>query len=246
MSHSVRVDDLWESYLRHHGHKPITLQELVTRGFRRNKSERFWALRGVSFAVAPGSTLGIIGSNGAGKSTLLRLIGGVLKPDRGSIDVRGRIGPLLDLGSGFHPDLTGRENILISGVIGGLTRRQVRERFDSIVDFSELGDFIDSPVRTYSNGMYLRLAFSVATHIDAQILLLDEILAVGDYSFRRKCFARLQEFRRVGCTTILVAHDPTPLLELCDDAIWLNQGQLAMRGRPQEVLDAYTSASDAA
>ncbi len=187
MRGTVVVQGLGKQFRRYHRDRPVTLKEAVVRGLRQMKPvEQFWALREVSCSVAAGRTIGVIGNNGAGKSTLLRLIGGVGRPDEGSVQVHGRIGALLDLGVGFHPDLTGRENVFVSGVIAGLTRHEVAQRFDSIVAFAELQQSIDSPLRTYSSGMQMRLAFAVAIHTEPEILLIDEVLAVGDLAFQRK------------------------------------------------------------
>jgi lipopolysaccharide transport system ATP-binding protein len=185
--------------------------------------------------------LGIIGVNGAGKSTLLRLIGGVGKPDEGGIVVNGKIGALLDLGTGFHPDLTGRENIYISGVIAGLLRQQVSDRFDEIVEFSELAEFIDHPVRTYSTGMLMRLAFSVAVHTEPDILLIDEVLAVGDIAFQRKCLERITQFKSQGCAILLVSHDMATVRQLCDEALWLQKGLQRAHGPTDVVVGQYVA-----
>jgi lipopolysaccharide transport system ATP-binding protein len=203
--------------------------------------EEFWALREVNFRVAQGDMVGIIGRNGAGKSTLLRLIGGVGRPDEGSIEVQGRIGAFLDLVAGFRPDLTGSENVFVGGVIAGLTRREVSQRFDSIVAFAELEDFIDNPLRAYSTGMRMRLAFSVAVHTDPEVLLIDEVLAVGDLAFRNKCFERITQFQREGCTILLVSHDVDQIRDLCDEALWLRDGRLVSHGDPEMVVGKYAA-----
>ena len=189
--------------------------------------------------------VGVIGPNGAGKSTLLRLIGGVGRPDEGRVKTRGQIGALLDLGAGFHPDLTGRENVFVSGVIGGLTRREVVERFDAIVAFSELEEFIDCPLRTYSSGMQMRLAFAVAVHVEPEVLLIDEVLSVGDLSFQTKSFERITYFKAKGCTIIFVSHNHKAVRELCDEALWLNCGRLMARGPAGLVVDQYVAATEA-
>ncbi len=199
MSIAIAVQGLGRQFRRYHLDRPWTLQEAVQRGLRRMApAEHFWALREVSFSVAHGHALGVVGPNGAGKSTLLRLLGGVGRPNEGTIEVHGRIGALLELGAGFHPDLTGRENLFINGLISGLTRSEVTTRLDSIVDFAELQDFIDNPLRTYSSGMQMRLAFAVAIHTDPEIFLIDEVLAVGDLSFQRKCLERITQLKRAG------------------------------------------------
>ncbi len=216
----------------------------MAKGLRRMRSvERFWGLRDVSFTVGAGKTVGIIGSNGSGKSTLLRLIGGVGKPDTGRIDVQGRIGALLDLGAGFHPDLTGRENAVLAGILNGLTRRQVMDRFDSIVAFAEVEEALDNPIRTYSSGMQLRLAFAVAVHTEPDILLIDEVLSVGDMAFQRKCLDRIAQFKASGCSILLVSHVGSTVQDLCDEAVWLNGGRLMAQGLADDVVRQYTAHS---
>ena len=245
MESAVVVENLSKQYYRYHTDRPWTLHEALVKGLRRLRpAERFWALREVSFSVAPGRMLGIVGANGSGKSTLLRLIGGIGRPDEGFVRTSRRIGAMLDLGAGFHPDLTGRENVFVNGVICGLTRRQVAERFDSIVSFAELEEFIDNPIRTYSTGMQMRLGFAIAVHADPEVLLIDEILSVGDHSFQRKCFDRIAQFKAQGCTIIFVTHDTETVCELCDEAIWLNGGRLMVHGHPEEVVDRYIAAAD--
>ena len=246
MDYPVVVRGLSKQFCRYPANRPQTLHEALIKGLRRIQPvERFWALRDVSFSVAPGNTLGIVGPNGSGKSTLLRLIGGIGRPDEGNFEVRERVGALLDLGAGFHPDLTGRENVLISGVISGLTRREVALRFDSIVAFAELEAFIDNPIRTYSTGMQMRLGFAIAIHSEPEILLIDEILSVGDHSFQRKCFDRIAEFKSEGCTIILVSHDSQLVRESCDEALWLSSGRVVLHGRPDVVVNQYIDEADA-
>ena len=201
--------------------------------------ETFTALEGVSFEVPKGSTFGVIGENGSGKSTLLKLMAGITKPTRGHLAVQGRISALIELGAGFHPEISGRENVAINGIMLGLTRRQVQERFDDIVAFAELQDFIDAPVKTYSSGMYMRLGFSVAIHVDPDVLLIDEVLAVGDEAFTRKCLDKIGEFRRRGKTIVLVTHSLGLVEKMCDEAMWLRHGHKADIGDPKRVVDAY-------
>jgi lipopolysaccharide transport system ATP-binding protein len=240
MSDAIRVNGLAKQFRRYPADRPHTFKEVLTRGLRGLKPlEQFWALHDVSFSVAAGRMLGIIGGNGAGKSTLLRLIGGVGRPDRGSIQVRGRIGALLDLGIGFHPELSGRDNVFISGVIAGLTRRAVMQRFESIVAFAELQQFIDSPLRTYSTGMQMRLAFAIAVHTTPEVLLIDEVLAVGDASFQRKCLERIAQFKAEGCAIVLISHDTSLVRDLCDEALWLRAGRVAAHGSPEMVIEQY-------
>jgi lipopolysaccharide transport system ATP-binding protein len=246
MHYAVVVESLGKQFYRSHPDRPRTLHEALVKGLRGlQHSEGFWALQDVSFNVKPGRALGIIGSNGSGKSTLLRLIGGVGKADKGSVVVNGRIGALLDFGAGFNPDLTGRENVIVGGVIAGLTRREVSKRFDSIVAFAEIEPFIDNPLRTYSSGMQMRLGFAVAVHVEAQVLLIDEVLSVGDHAFQHKCLDRIGRFKADGCTIILVSHDTELVREFCDEALWLNSGRLVARGRPEMVVDRYIAAADA-
>jgi ABC-type polysaccharide/polyol phosphate transport system ATPase subunit len=201
--------------------------------------QTFTALEGVSFEVSPGAAFGVIGENGSGKSTLLKLMAGITKPTRGSLHVRGRISALIELGAGFHPEISGRENVVINGIMLGLTRREIDERFDEIVDFAELRDFIDAPVKTYSSGMYMRLGFAVAIHVDPDVLLIDEVLAVGDEGFTRKCLDKIGEFRRRGKTLLLVTHSLGLVEKMCDEALWLRHGKVADRGDPKRVVDAY-------
>jgi ABC-type polysaccharide/polyol phosphate transport system ATPase subunit len=201
--------------------------------------EMFTALDGVSFDVPRGSTFAVIGENGSGKSTLLKLVAGITKPTRGSLSVEGRVSALIELGAGFHPEISGRENVVINGVMLGLTRREVDRRFDEIVDFAELREFIDAPVKTYSSGMYMRLGFAVAIHVDPEVLLIDEVLAVGDEAFTRKCLDKIAEFRRRGKTILFVTHTLNLVEKMCDDVLWLRHGKTALRGDPKRVVDAY-------
>ncbi|MGZ3460292.1 MAG: ABC transporter ATP-binding protein, partial [Archangium sp.] len=200
------------------------------------------ALRGINLTIPRGRTVGILGRNGSGKSTLLKLITGIYAPTAGSIEVNGRISALLDLGAGFHPDFSGRENILINGIILGMSRAEVLERMDDIIAFSELGDFIDEPVRTYSSGMYMRLAFSVATYVDPDILIIDEILAVGDQHFAKKSLAKMTEFKEKGKTIVLVTHDLGTVERWCDMAAWIDAGRIRRVGTPAEVALEYREA----
>jgi lipopolysaccharide transport system ATP-binding protein len=239
---AIIVRGLGKQFRRYHPDRPLTLQDAVLQGLRRmGPAERFWALRDVSFSVGWQRMVGIVGANGAGKSTLLRLIGGIGRPDEGSVRVQGRIGALLDLGAGFHPDLTGRENVFIGGVIDGLTRRDVARRFDAIVDFAELSESIDSPLRTYSSGMRLRLAFAVAIHTEPQVLLVDEVLAVGDVAFQWKCLERIQHLKATGCAIVLVSHDLKQIGEMCDEALWLRDGRVAERGHADRIVAQYVA-----
>jgi lipopolysaccharide transport system ATP-binding protein len=240
MDYAVVVEGLGKQFCRYHPDRPRTLQETFAKGLRRLQPfERYWALRDISFNIERGRMVGVVGPNGSGKSTLLRLIGGVGRADAGRIEVNGRIGALLDLGTCFHPDLTGRENIFISGVICGLTRREVVERFDAIVGFAELQEFIDNPLRTYSTGMQMRLAFALSVHTDPEILLIDEVLSVGDHAFQHKCFDRIARFKSEGKTIMLVSHETEVVREFCDEALWLSSGRIILHGRPDIVVNKY-------
>jgi ABC-type polysaccharide/polyol phosphate transport system ATPase subunit len=206
---------------------------------RHARGSDVWALRDVSFAVEPGSAVGLVGRNGSGKTTLLRLLSGIVKPTSGRVEVGGRIGSLLELGAGFHPDMTGRENVFLNGSIHGLKRTAIREKLDEIVTFAGLEDFIDLPVRTYSSGMYMRLGFAIAAHIEADVLLLDEVFAVGDEAFQRKCFGKIFEFKQRGGTIVFVSHDAASVERLCDRAILLKDGRVAFDGATHEAIVEY-------
>jgi ABC-type polysaccharide/polyol phosphate transport system ATPase subunit len=206
---------------------------------RRSRPTEVVALRDVSFKVEPGSAVGLVGRNGSGKTTLLRLISGIIKPTSGRVEVGGRIGSLLELGAGFHPDLTGRENVFLNGSIHGLKRAYVREQLDEIVAFAGLEQFIDLPVRTYSSGMYMRLGFAIAAHIDADVLLLDEVFAVGDEQFQRKCFGKIFEFKQRGGTIVFVSHDAAAVERLCDRAILLRDGVVEFDGATHDAIVRY-------
>jgi len=197
------------------------------------------ALRDVTFALQRGQTFGVIGRNGAGKSTLLKLVSGIYRPDHGRVAVHGKVGALLELGAGFHPEFSGRENILINGVILGLSKREVRRRFDAIVRFAELEDFIDEPVKTYSSGMYARLGFAVMVHADLDLLLIDEILAVGDEAFQLKCFDRIEQWQRQGKTIVLVSHTLSMIERWCDEVLWLEEGIVRDRGTPHSIIERF-------
>ena len=200
------------------------------------------ALDGVSFAVAPGQAFGVIGGNGSGKSTLLKVVAGILKPSAGRVEVRGRVAALIELGAGFHPEISGRENVYINGAVLGLSRREVDRRFDDIVAFSGLGDFLDEPVKTYSSGMYVRLGFAVAVHTEPEVLLVDEVLAVGDEAFAHRCLRRIEEHLAGGGSLLFVSHDLDLVEALCDRALWLDRGRPRLVGEPRRVVDAYRQA----
>ena len=240
---AVQVQDVYKFYKKYADrHKFLTIKSAMV-----NKtlfgdlqlSERFEALRGVSFDVKTGKTLGIIGENGSGKSTMLKILAGISKPTSGSVITRGRISALIELGAGFHPEISGRENVFINGVILGLTRKEIQEKYAEIIQFAELEEFIDHPVKGYSSGMFMRLGFSIAINVNPDILLIDEVLAVGDASFVPKCLDKINEFRRNGKTIIFVSHDLSTVERICDEVIWLKKGQVEMRGYPKRVVDAY-------
>jgi ABC-type polysaccharide/polyol phosphate transport system ATPase subunit len=201
--------------------------------------EKFLAVNGVSFLVPEGSTFGVIGRNGSGKSTILKLVAGISKPTTGAVRVRGRVSALIELGAGFHPEISGRENVFINGIMLGLSKREVARRFDEIVEFAELREFIDAPVKTYSSGMYMRLGFAVAVHVDPDVLLVDEVLAVGDESFTHKCLDKFAEFKRRGKTILLVTHSLNLVERFCDEALWMDAGQVHAQGDPKRVVDSY-------
>jgi len=218
-----------------------TFKEFLPAFFTGKKTrEWFWALKNIDLEVKQGETLGIIGVNGSGKSTMLKLIAGVSRPTKGEIRVNGTIAPLIELGAGFHPELTGRENVDLNGVILGMTRKEVAAKFDEIVTFAELKDFIDVPVKHYSSGMYLRLAFAVAIHTNPDILLVDEILAVGDDKFRAKCLKRVRDLQAAGKTIVMVSHTMEQIQDYCDRAILLSKGSLIISDTPSKVIATYT------
>jgi len=241
MNPAVELHGISKFFYRHTGR--VLLRKHVEGLFRRGRKERFWALKDVGFRVEPGQGLALVGTNGAGKSTLLSVIAGLAQPDAGSLTVNGRVGALLQLGAGFHPDLTGIENIWLNASLLGLSRRRTGEVFESIVDFAGVEDFIAEPLRTYSSGMIMRLAFSVAVHMDPDIFIVDEILAVGDHAFQAKCQARILEFKQAGKTLIAVSHEAAGVKGLCERAIWLDHGCIVREGALAEVVAAYEGRS---
>jgi ABC-2 type transport system ATP-binding protein/lipopolysaccharide transport system ATP-binding protein len=217
-----------------------TFKEYMIRRLRRQVQMRtFWALQGINVDVYRGEIFGFVGDNGAGKSTLLKVVARVLRPTKGRVVVRGRVAPLLELGAGFHPELTGKENIFLNGALLGFSHREMLEKYDQIVDFSELGEFINAPIRTYSTGMYARLGFSVATAHEPDVLIVDEILGVGDESFQRKCADRIALFRQQGTSILLVSHSMVTIETMCQRAAWLDHGKLMVMGEPAQVIQAY-------
>ena len=209
------------------------------------KSDVFYALKDVSFRVEPGQSMAIIGGNGAGKSTLLSLVAGLSRPNEGRVTVTGKVAALLELGSGFHPDLTGRETVSLNASMLGMSRKRTEECFDSILEFSGIGDFIEEPIRTYSSGMIMRLAFAVAVNLEPDILIIDEVLAVGDKNFQAKCFEKIFGFKNAGKTLLFVSHAAQMVREFCDQALWLHHGKAMMIGTPDDVLNAYAGTSGA-
>jgi ABC-type polysaccharide/polyol phosphate transport system ATPase subunit len=226
--------------------RPRSFQELVIAYMsgKRLEAERFWALHNISLHVNEGDSLGIIGHNGAGKSTLLKVISGVLRPTEGNVEVKGKIAPLIELGAGFDTDLTGRENIFLNASILGFSRREIENKFDSIVDFSEIRDFIDTPIKNYSSGMVARLGFSIATEVSPDILIIDEVLAVGDVHFMQKSKEKIMEFKKRGVTILFVSHSMEEVEMLCDKVLWLDHGKVKKIGDPEEVIAEYKSHKD--
>lgn len=233
---AIEVREVWKSFRIYH-QRSHTLKETLLA--RRSKYDEFWALKGVSFEVPAGEMLGIIGPNGSGKSTMLKCLARILSPDSGDITINGTLSSLLELGTGFHPELSGRENVYLAGSILGLRRDEIDEKFDSILDFSGLGDFIDTPIKNYSSGMTARLAFSVAISIDPEVLLVDEVLAVGDEAFQLKCYERIWDLRRAGKTVVFVSHSLDAVRRLCSQVLWLEKGRIRELGTASEVVGKY-------
>src|SRR5213596_18792 len=239
---AIELVNVSKIYRRYSGRHFATLKSaLLQRSILHDlqPDETFPALKNVSFAVAGGSTFGVIGRNGSGKSTALKLVAGITKPTSGVVRVDGKISALIELGAGFHPEISGRENVFINGIMLGLSKREVQDRFDDIVDFAELREFIDAPVKTYSSGMYMRLGFAVAIHVAPDVLLVDEVLAVGDEGFTHKCLDKFAEFRRRGKTILLVTHSLNLVERFCDEALWLDGGKAMAHGDPKRVIGAY-------
>jgi ABC-type polysaccharide/polyol phosphate transport system ATPase subunit len=244
MTPAITLTHVTKIYRRYTGKRFSTLKSALLSGSLvrdLRPEETFPALQDVSFTVAKGQTYGVIGRNGSGKSTALKLVAGITKPTSGTVSVQGRISALIELGAGFHPEISGRENVFINGIMLGLTKREIAARFDEIVEFAELKDFIDAPVKTYSSGMYMRLGFAVAIHVDPDVLLIDEVLAVGDEGFTHKCLDQFAEFKRRGKTILLVTHALGLVERFCDEAIWLDHGQKRAEGDPLHVVGTYVS-----
>ncbi len=241
---AIALANVTKMYRRYGGRQFSTLKSALLSGnivSHLKPSETFTALDDVSFSVPAGQTLGVIGRNGSGKSTVLKLVAGITKPTRGTVEVHGRISALIELGAGFHPEISGRENVFINGIMLGLSRREVQRRFDEIVEFAEMQEFIDAPVKTYSSGMYMRLGFAVAVNVDPDVLLVDEVLAVGDEGFTHKCLDKFAEFKRRNKTILLVTHSLGMVERFCDDAVWLDAGRKRAQGDPARVVGAYVT-----
>jgi ABC-type polysaccharide/polyol phosphate transport system ATPase subunit len=238
----LRLDGVWKRHRRYRK-RPQHLKEALIGALkgRRAEYDEFWALRDFSLSVRRGESVGFCGPNGAGKSTVLKVVSRILPATHGTITARGRVAALLELGAGFLPELTGRENAVLNSAILGLSDAETRERMEAMIEFADLGDFIDSPVRTYSTGMYMRLGFAIASHVEAEILLLDEVLAVGDAGFQQKCESWLKRIRESGTTVLIVSHDLDSLREMCDRVVWLENGRVREEGPPDEIVDRYES-----
>jgi ABC-type polysaccharide/polyol phosphate transport system ATPase subunit len=233
----VRAEGVWKRFRLYHERNQSLKAAVMRRG--RAKYEDFWALKDVSFEVRPGTTFALVGHNGSGKSTMLKCLARILQCDKGSTSIDGKMSALLELGAGFHPELSGRENVYLNGSILGLSKKQIDKRFDDIVGFAGLERFIDTPVKNYSSGMYVRLGFSVAINVDPDVLLIDEVLAVGDEEFQRKCLERVADLREAGKTIVVVTHSMMTVRSLCDEAVWLENGEMKEYGDANEVADAY-------
>ena len=234
---AIEVIDVTKTFKIYYD-KASTLKEKMF-FWKRNQSEVFTALKHICLTIKKGETVGLVGVNGSGKSTLLKLMTKIIYPNQGKVITHGKLTSLLELGAGFHQDFTGRENIYFNAAIFGLTKQEIDKRLDTIIEFSELGEFIDNPVRTYSSGMYMRLAFSIAINVDADILLIDEILAVGDQHFQDKCFQKLEELKNSDKTIVIVSHSLDQIEKLCTRAIWINEGVVALDGEPHDVIEEY-------
>jgi len=235
---AIEVKNMSKSF-KLYSDKPYTMKERLVRGWKKNNNEIHEVLKNINVDIKKGETVALIGVNGSGKSTLLKLMTKIIYPNKGKVITHGKLTSLLELGAGFHPDFTGRENIYFNASIFGLTKKEIDDRLDKIIEFSELGEFIDSPIRTYSSGMYMRLAFAVAINVDADILLIDEILAVGDQHFQDKCFEKLEELAKSDMTIVIVSHSLESVKHLCKRGIWIHHGEVQMDGKIDKVVDAY-------
>jgi ABC-type polysaccharide/polyol phosphate transport system ATPase subunit len=235
---AIRVEALWKNFRLYHERNRY-IKAAMLRG-RRARYEEFWALQDVNLTVAKGATVGVIGSNGSGKTTLLKCLTGIYTPERGSVSIDGNLAALLELGAGFHPELSGTENIYLNGSIMGMSRKEIDDKFDSIVNFAGLEQFIDTPVKNFSSGMTVRLGFSIATHVEPEVLLIDEVLSVGDQAFQRKSTEKIEQFRRDGRTILVVSHSLGLVQQLCDTVVWLEKGHVKMIGPATEVIAEYT------
>jgi ABC-2 type transport system ATP-binding protein/lipopolysaccharide transport system ATP-binding protein len=235
---SIRVEGVSKKF-RLERNRPSSIKEAMLRIGKKSDVDDFWVLRDIDLEIEPGSFFGLIGHNGSGKSTLLRLMAGIHRPTTGTIESEGRLSALLELGSGFHPDLTGRENVYLNGAMLGLSRKQMAASMDQIIDFSGIGDFIDEPVKIYSSGMYVRLGFAVAVNVDPELLLVDEVIAVGDEQFQRRCMEHMNKLRAGGTTIVLVSHNTDLMADLCDRLGWLDHGRMMQVGEPAAVVEAY-------
>ncbi len=240
--YKIIVDDVYKTF-NVYLDKANTIKEKLLFLFSRNKKEKREVLKGINLKIKQGEVVALIGTNGSGKSTLLKLMTQIIYPNKGKITTNGKLTSLLELGAGFHPDFSGRENIYFNASIFGLTKKEIDKRIDDIIEFSELGKYIDNPVRTYSSGMYMRLAFSVAINVDADILLIDEILSVGDEHFQNKCYNKMRELKEQGKTMVFVTHNMSAVKELCDRSVWLYNGEIRMDGDTGKVVDAYVEAT---
>ena len=241
---AISVRDVTKKF-RLYNDRRTNIKEILSSRDRRNRHEDFWALKGVSLDIPRGKTFGLIGHNGSGKSTLLKLVAGIHRPSSGSIQANGRVSAMLELGAGFHPEMSGRDNIYLNGSILGMTRKQIDAAIDDIIEFSGLEEFIDTPVKVYSSGMYVRLGFAIAVNLEPEILIIDEVIAVGDEQFQRRCFDHLYELRRKGVTIVLVTHSLSLVADLCDEAAWLDGGQLKGVGPARDMIDLYLGAINA-
>lgn len=236
--YSVQVKDVSKKYKTYFD-KKYSLKERLLSIFKKKSYQEFWVLKNINLELKKGTTVGLIGRNGSGKSTLLKLLSKIIYPTQGSIEVKGRVSSLLELGAGFHPDFSGLENIYNNAAIFGLSNKEIKSKLKQIIDFSELGEYLNNPVRTYSSGMYARLAFSVAINVDADVLLVDEILSVGDISFQEKCLDKINEIKQSNVTIVIVSHDLTTLEKMCDKVVWINEGEVFEEGHPRKVINSF-------